>query len=176
MEEERRQRELDLQEWEKTVHIVRRENSELKVALEDLSCKKGLFTTYKERNQVLEKEVRDLKREMADKERKNEEEKRSILKETKMVRTQMTKALTARDEIRNEKESMALQIVELERENEDCKKDAAYFEDWFAKDYANHCGNVEDCLGKLLEVSDRHQMLLKEKLQLMRRTSDSSEV
>ncbi|XP_064088912.1 uncharacterized protein LOC135203159 [Macrobrachium nipponense] len=43
MEEERRQREADFQEWERTAHTVRKENSELKVILKDLSRKKGLF-------------------------------------------------------------------------------------------------------------------------------------
>ncbi|XP_066943540.1 golgin subfamily A member 6-like protein 24 [Macrobrachium rosenbergii] len=176
MEEERRRRELDLQEWEKAVHAVRKENSQLNVALEDLDRKKRLFTMFEGRNKVLEGEVKELKREMVNNERKKEKEERSILKEIETLRTQMTEALTVRDEIRKEKESMALQILKLERENEDCKKDVAYFEDWFTKDYTNHCGNVEDCLGKLLEISDRHQVLLKEKLQLMKNTRDFDEV
>ncbi|XP_066943524.1 uncharacterized protein [Macrobrachium rosenbergii] len=170
MEEERRQRELDFQEWEKTVHTVRKENLELNVTLEDLDRKKRLFTMFEERNKVLEGEVKELKRETVNNERKKEEEKRSTLKEIETLRTQMTEALTVHDEMRKEKESMALQILKLECENEHCKKDIAYFEDWFTKDYTNHCGNVEDCLGKLLEVSDRHQVLLTEKLQLMKNT------
>ncbi|XP_066957204.1 uncharacterized protein [Macrobrachium rosenbergii] len=175
-EQDRRLRELDFQEWEKTVHTVRKENSDLKVALEDLDRKKGLCTIFEEHNKVLEEQVKELKKEMVDIERKKEKEKRSILKETETLRTQMDEAFTARDVIRNEMESMALQVQKLEHENKDYKKDVAYFEEWFLKDYANHCEDLEDCLGKMFEVSDRHQLFLKEKLQLMRNTKDSDEI
>ncbi|XP_066968114.1 leucine-rich repeat and coiled-coil domain-containing protein 1-like [Macrobrachium rosenbergii] len=173
MEEDRRLCELDFQEWEKTAHTVRKENSELKAALEDLDRKKVLFTIFEERNKALEEQVKELRREMVSNERKKEKEKRSILKETETQRTQMNEAFTAHDVIRNEMESMALQIQKLECENKDYKKDVAYFEEWIVKDYANHCEDLEDCLGKMFEVSDRHQLLLKEKLQLMGNTRDS---
>ncbi|XP_064079588.1 probable serine/threonine-protein kinase kinX [Macrobrachium nipponense] len=175
MEEERRQQESDFQEWERTVYTVRNENSELKVALKEINHKNELFRIFEERNKVLEEETKRLRREMADKESKEKKEKSLISKEMETLRRQMTQAFLVRDEMRNEKESMARHILTLERENEDCKRDVAYFQEWFAKDYANHSEEVEDCLSKLFEASDRHQLHLKEKLQRLRNARDSND-
>ncbi|XP_064115234.1 trichohyalin-like [Macrobrachium nipponense] len=175
MEEERLQHESDFQEWEKTVYKVRNENSKLKVALEENNHKNELFRIFEKRNKVLEEENKRLKREMANKESKEKKEKSLISKEMETLRRQKTEAFIVRDEMRNEKESMARHILTLERENKDCKRDVAYFQEWFAKDYTNHSEDVEDCLNKLFEVSDRHQLHLKEKLQRLRNARDSND-
>ncbi|XP_064080748.1 cilia- and flagella-associated protein 58-like [Macrobrachium nipponense] len=176
MEEERRQCEADFQGWERTAYTVGKENSELKVILEDLSRKKRLF---EEGNKDLKEEVKELKRKL-DENRMNvmkkEKEIRSTLEEIKNIRRQLTEELTVCNQIRNEKELMALHIKKLECENADYMKDVAYFKEWFEKDYTDHCEDVEICLEKFLEVSDRQQLLLKEKLQIMRKTRDSDEV
>ncbi|XP_064115038.1 neurofilament medium polypeptide-like [Macrobrachium nipponense] len=138
MEEERLQHESDFQEWEKTVFKVRNENSKLKVALEEINHKNELFRIFEKRNKVLEEETKRLKREMADKESKEKKEKSLISKEMETLRRQKTEAFIVCDEMRNEKESMARHILTLERENKDCKRDVAYFQEWFAKDYTNH--------------------------------------
>ncbi|XP_064089253.1 myosin-11-like [Macrobrachium nipponense] len=176
MEEESRQREADFQEWERTAHTVRKENSELKVILKDLSRKKGLFIKFEECNKVLEEEVKDLKRKMDENRMEKEKEIKSFSEEIQILRRQLTEELTVSNQIRNEKDAMALHIKKLETENADYMKDVAYFKEWFVKDYTNHCADVEDCLDKFLEASDRHQLLLKEKLQLMRNARDSDEV
>ncbi|XP_068236661.1 uncharacterized protein [Palaemon carinicauda] len=157
--EEGRQRELDIQELEKSLYVAKMENQTLSEREPDSQGPNNwLIKEYEERNHILEEEIKELREGTRILESRFREEELNILKETERLQRWLQGATERLEMTEKENERMGLRMLQLDQENEGLHFQIFQLDNEveLLKKYNE---DLEDCVIQLYRLSEQQQLL-----------------